>query len=155
MTEFPQLNVGDLAPTFTVADQDGNDFSLESLRGQKVILYFYPAASTPGCTKEACDFNDNLGSLKAAGYTVIGISPDMATVYTACTYSARVYAFSRKCEAQEARLVATVPGFNRLLVLGPWSSTSKANSCPNTISPLGLRFDSEPDRLDNSAMWSR
>jgi peroxiredoxin Q/BCP len=76
MTEFPQLNAGDLAPSFTVLDQDGNEFSLESLRGQKVILYFYPAASTPGCTKEACDFNDNLGSLKAAGYTVIGISPD-------------------------------------------------------------------------------
>ena len=76
MTEFSQLNVGDQAPNFTVLDQDGNEFSLESLRGQKVILYFYPAASTPGCTKEACDFNDNLASLKAAGYTVVGISPD-------------------------------------------------------------------------------
>ena len=76
MTEFAQLNEGDAAPTFTLADQDGNPFALESLRGQKVIVYFFPAALTPGCTKEACDFNDNLNTLKAAGYTVVGISPD-------------------------------------------------------------------------------
>lgn len=76
MSEVAQLTEGAFAPTFEVADQDGKPFKLESLRGQKVILYFYPAASTPGCTKEACDFNDNLNSLKAAGYTVVGISPD-------------------------------------------------------------------------------
>ena len=76
MTEFAQLTEGDAAPTFTLADQDGNPFALESLRGQKAIVYFYPAASTPGCTKEACDFNDSLNTFKAAGYTVIGVSPD-------------------------------------------------------------------------------
>lgn len=76
MSDVAQLTEGAVAPTFEVADQDGKPFKLESLRGQKVILYFYPAASTPGCTKEACDFNDNLNSLKAAGYTVVGISPD-------------------------------------------------------------------------------
>lgn len=76
MSDVAQLTEGALAPTFEVADQDGKPFKLESLRGQKVILYFYPAASTPGCTKEACDFNDNLASFKAAGYTVIAVSPD-------------------------------------------------------------------------------
>lgn len=76
MTEPVQLNVGDVAPVFELPDQDGKAFKLDSLRGQKVILYFFPAALTPGCTKEACDFNDNLASLKAAGYTVIAVSPD-------------------------------------------------------------------------------
>ena len=76
MTDPVQLNVGDVAPLFELQDQDGKTFKLESLRGQKVILYFFPAALTPGCTKEACDFNDNLASLKAAGYTVIAVSPD-------------------------------------------------------------------------------
>ena len=76
MTEAIQLNVGEVAPLFEALDQDGKPFKLESLRGKKVILYFYPAASTPGCTKEACDFNDNLPSLAAAGYTIIGVSPD-------------------------------------------------------------------------------
>jgi peroxiredoxin Q/BCP len=76
MTEANQLNAGDVAPVFELQDQDGKPFNLEALRGQKVILYFYPAASTPGCTKEACDFNDNLPSLAAAGYTIVGVSPD-------------------------------------------------------------------------------
>ena len=70
------LEIGDKAPTFTVLDQDGNKVKLTDYKGQKVILYFYPAASTPGCTKEACDFNDNLNPFKKAGYLVLGISPD-------------------------------------------------------------------------------
>ncbi|WP_378147394.1 thioredoxin-dependent thiol peroxidase [Cnuibacter sp. UC19_7] len=71
-----RLAAGDLAPDFTLTDQDGADVSLHDLRGQKVVVYFYPAAGTPGCTTETCDFRDNLGSLKGAGYTVLGISKD-------------------------------------------------------------------------------
>jgi peroxiredoxin Q/BCP len=71
-----RLEEGNKAPTFTLPDQDGNKVKLGDFKGQKVILYFFPAASTPGCTKEACDFNDNLNPFKKAGYTVLGISPD-------------------------------------------------------------------------------
>jgi thioredoxin-dependent peroxiredoxin len=71
-----RLAPGDQAPDFTLPDADGNKVSLSSLRGRRVIIYFYPAAMTPGCTKEACDFRDNVGELADAGYTVLGISPD-------------------------------------------------------------------------------
>ncbi len=71
-----RLAPGDAAPDFTLASDTGADVTLSSLRGQKVIIYFYPAAMTPGCTKQACDFTDSLDSLQAAGYTVLGISPD-------------------------------------------------------------------------------
>ena len=71
-----RLEPGDEAPDFTLPDADGNPVSLSSLRGQKVIVYFYPAAMTPGCTTEACDFRDSLSSLAAAGVKVLGISPD-------------------------------------------------------------------------------
>jgi peroxiredoxin Q/BCP len=71
-----RLSAGDAAPDFTLADADGKDVSLSDYRGQKVIVYFYPAAMTPGCTKQACDFRDSLSSLKSAGYAVLGISPD-------------------------------------------------------------------------------
>ena len=71
-----RLSVGDTAPDFTLSDADGNDVALKDLRGKNVIVYFYPAAMTPGCTKQACDFRDSLDSLAAAGYAVLGISPD-------------------------------------------------------------------------------
>jgi thioredoxin-dependent peroxiredoxin len=71
-----RLEPGDEAPDFTLADADGKQVTLSSLRGQQVIVYFYPAAMTPGCTKEACDFRDSIQSLAAAGVTVLGISPD-------------------------------------------------------------------------------
>ncbi|HSR83952.1 MAG TPA: thioredoxin-dependent thiol peroxidase [Streptosporangiaceae bacterium] len=71
-----RLAPGDAAPDFTLPDADGNEVSLSSLRGQRVIIYFYPAAMTPGCTKQACDFRDSLASLAAAGFAVVGISPD-------------------------------------------------------------------------------
>jgi peroxiredoxin Q/BCP len=76
MSAAIQLEEGAKAPSFKVLDQDGKKVSLADFKGQKVILYFYPAAATPGCTKEACDFNDNLNPFKKAGYTVLGISPD-------------------------------------------------------------------------------
>ena len=71
-----RLQPGDTAPDFTLDDADGKPVSLKKLRGQKVVVYFYPAAMTPGCTKQACDFRDSLSSLKSAGYAVVGISPD-------------------------------------------------------------------------------
>jgi peroxiredoxin Q/BCP len=71
-----RLSTGDPAPDFTLPDADGAEISLHDLEGQKVVVYFYPAAMTPGCTTQACDFRDNLNSLKSAGYTVLGISPD-------------------------------------------------------------------------------
>ena len=73
---MPQLSVGDLAPDFTLATHDGGSVSLHDLRGRKVVVYFYPAAMTPGCTTQACDFRDNLAVLRNAGYEVLGISPD-------------------------------------------------------------------------------
>jgi thioredoxin-dependent peroxiredoxin len=71
-----RLAPGDTAPDFTLPDADGKEVSLGDLRGSKVVVYFYPAAMTPGCTTQACDFRDNLNSLKSAGYSVLGISPD-------------------------------------------------------------------------------
>jgi peroxiredoxin Q/BCP len=71
-----RLAAGDTAPDFTLPDADGNAVSLSSLRGRRVIVYFYPAAMTPGCTKQACDFRDSLASLAATGFAVLGISPD-------------------------------------------------------------------------------
>jgi thioredoxin-dependent peroxiredoxin len=71
-----RLAPGDAAPDFSLPDADGNEVSLSSLRGQRVIIYFYPAAMTPGCTTQACDFRDSLASLAAAGVAVLGISPD-------------------------------------------------------------------------------
>jgi thioredoxin-dependent peroxiredoxin len=75
----PQLAVGDVAPNFTLEAADGSTVSLESLRGRHVVVYFYPAAMTPGCTTQACDFRDSLAALAASGYAVVGISPDKPT----------------------------------------------------------------------------
>ena len=71
-----ELEVGQTAPDFTLTDASGNRRTLSELRGAPAIVYFYPAAFTPGCTTEACDFRDNLGSFQSAGYEVLGISPD-------------------------------------------------------------------------------
>ncbi|HTH07514.1 MAG TPA: thioredoxin-dependent thiol peroxidase [Ilumatobacteraceae bacterium] len=71
-----RLAPGDLAPDFTLDDQDGGSVTLSSLRGTKVVLYFYPEAMTPGCTTEACDFRDSLNSFAGAGIRVIGVSKD-------------------------------------------------------------------------------
>jgi peroxiredoxin Q/BCP len=71
-----RLTPGDPAPDFTLPTDDGRTVTLSELRGRKVIVYFYPAAMTPGCTTQACDFTDSLDSLKGAGYEVLGISPD-------------------------------------------------------------------------------
>ena len=76
MTESTRLEVGDTAPQFTLTDQDKASVSLADFAGSKIVVYFYPAAMTPGCTTQACDFRDNLGSLKSAGYQVLGLSKD-------------------------------------------------------------------------------
>ena len=71
-----RLSPGDTAPDFTLTTDDGGQVSLSGLRGKKVIVYFYPAAMTPGCTTQACDFTDNINTLRSEGYEVLGISPD-------------------------------------------------------------------------------
>ncbi len=71
-----RLSPGEAAPAFSLPIADGTTLSLDDLRGQPVVLYFFPAASTPGCTTQACDFRDNLASLAAHGYQVVGVSPD-------------------------------------------------------------------------------
>ncbi len=76
MAETTHLTAGDKAPDFTLPDADGNSVSLRDFRGQRVVVYFYPAAMTPGCTTQACDFRDNLAELNDAGVAVVGISPD-------------------------------------------------------------------------------
>ncbi|AZL06475.1 MAG: thioredoxin-dependent thiol peroxidase [Brevibacterium aurantiacum] len=73
---MPRLSVGDTAPDFTLSNQDGKSVTLSEFKGQRVVVYFYPAAMTPGCTTEACDFRDSLSALSAAGLVVLGISPD-------------------------------------------------------------------------------
>ena len=72
----PRLAVGDLAPDFTLPTADGGSVTLSALRGHHVIVYFYPAAMTPGCTTEACDFSDSLSAWEGSDYAVVGVSPD-------------------------------------------------------------------------------
>ena len=76
MTQTPRLEPGDKAPAFALPDDTGEVVKLSDFRGSKVIVYFYPAAMTPGCTTQACDFTANMADIQAAGYTVLGISPD-------------------------------------------------------------------------------
>lgn len=79
MSEATRLNTGDTAPDFTLDSADGSPVTLSKViadGGKRVVLYFYPAAMTPGCTTEACDFRDNLSDFEGAGLTVLGISPD-------------------------------------------------------------------------------
>jgi peroxiredoxin Q/BCP len=76
VSQNSRLSPGDTAPEFTLLDDTGTEVALGDFLGKKVIVYFYPAAMTPGCTKQACDFSDSLDSLQAAGYAVVGISPD-------------------------------------------------------------------------------
>jgi len=71
-----RLDIGDEAPGFTLTSDSGQQVSLGDFAGKRLVIFFYPAAMTPGCTKEACDFRDSLGTLQGAGYEVIGISPD-------------------------------------------------------------------------------
>lgn len=73
---MPKLTEGDTAPDFTLTDHTGAQVSLKDYRGSHLVVFFYPAAMTPGCTTEACDFRDSLSALRGAGYQVVGISPD-------------------------------------------------------------------------------
>ena len=73
---MPRLEAGQAAPAFTLDDHTGTSVSLSDFRGRHLVIFFYPAAMTPGCTKEACDFRDSLVRLQHAGYDVVGISPD-------------------------------------------------------------------------------
>ena len=79
MTAQQRLAEGDPAPDFRLPDSTGTEVSLADYRGRHVVVYFYPAAGTPGCTKQACDFRDNLAELDGAGFAVLGVSPDKPT----------------------------------------------------------------------------
>lgn len=79
------LKPGDAAPQFSATDQHGKQISLESLKGKKVVLYFYPKDDTPGCTAEACNLRDNHTDLISKGYVVIGVSPDALKAHTKFT----------------------------------------------------------------------
>jgi thioredoxin-dependent peroxiredoxin len=79
VTDNVRLSPGDPAPDFTLPNADGKPVSLSDYRGRSVVVYFYPAAGTPGCTRQACDFRDNLTELDTAGFAVLGISPDPPT----------------------------------------------------------------------------
>lgn len=70
------IDSGDPAPDFTLPDQDGEPFTLSDHRGDRVLIYFYPKAFTPGCTAESCDFRDNHRAFTSAGFEIVGISPD-------------------------------------------------------------------------------
>ncbi len=72
------LKVGDKAPNFAALDQDGNSIKLSDYIGKKLVVFFYPKASTPGCTAEACNLNDNYDRFKAQGYEILGVSADSA-----------------------------------------------------------------------------
>ena len=76
-----RLETGDKAPAFTLLDQDGAKVSLSSFKGRKVVVYFYPKDDTPGCTKEACQFNENLAAFADADVDILGISPDKAEAH--------------------------------------------------------------------------
>jgi peroxiredoxin Q/BCP len=75
-TTANRLSPGDTAPGFALADADGKTVSLADFAGSKVVVYFYPAAATPGCTTQACDFRDSLAALAGSGFKVVGVSPD-------------------------------------------------------------------------------
>lgn len=102
-----RLSAGDAAPDFTLPTADGGSVTLSDLRGQGVVIFFYPAAMTPGCTTEACDFRDSLTSLKAAGYTVLGISPDPVAKLVQFTDSAEL---TYPLASDEDRAVLTAYG---------------------------------------------
>lgn len=87
---MPRLTVGEIAPDFTLPTADGGALTLSTLRGKHTVIFFFPAAMTPGCTTQACDFRDSLGTLLAAGYTVVGISPDPVPRLAEFTESAQL-----------------------------------------------------------------
>lgn len=80
-----RLAVGDLAADFTLPTADGGSLTLSDLRGHHVVVYFFPAAMTPGCSTQACDFRDSLAALQGSGYTVVGVSPDPVSALAAFT----------------------------------------------------------------------
>ncbi|NLF04096.1 MAG: peroxiredoxin [Actinomycetales bacterium] len=104
-----RLEVGDLAPDFTLPTADGSPFTLSAHRGSRVVVYFYPAATTPACSMEAADFDAALEDFAAAGYTIVGVSPDT------------VEALAAAVEAEGTRYtLAADPGLEVLKAWGAW-----------------------------------
>lgn len=138
MTEAIRLTTGDPAPTFTLPTDTGDQLSLSDLRGRKVILYVYPSAMTPGCTKQACDFRDSLASLTAAGYDVVGISPD-TPAKLAKFREHDALTFPLVSDQDRSVLTAYAPTARRSSTARPWSASSAPPSSSTRRAPSSRR----------------
>jgi peroxiredoxin Q/BCP len=141
MSEQKRLSEGDPAPDFRLPDSTGKDVSLADFRGRHVVVYFYPAASTPGCTTQACDFRDNLAELNDAGFTVLGISPDKPAKLA-------------KFVADEG-LTFPLLGDESREVLNAWGAYGEKNSYGRTITGvIRSTFVVDPDGKIAKAMYN-
>ena len=142
-----RLSPGDTAPDFTLPDDAGSEVTLGALRGGKVIVYFYPAAMTPGCTTQACDFSDSLESLKADGYTVLGISPDAP---------AKLARFREK-EELTIRLLSDADRsvMQRWGAFGEKSSTARPSRASSAAPSSSTRTAPSPRLLQRQGHWPR
>jgi peroxiredoxin Q/BCP len=141
MSEQKRLSEGDPAPDFRLPDSTGKDVSLADFRGRHVVVYFYPAASTPGCTTQACDFRDNLAELNDAGFTVLGISPDKPAKLA-------------KFVADEGLTFPLLADENRE-VLNAWGAYGEKNSYGRTITGvIRSTFVVAPDGTIAKAMYN-
>lgn len=134
-----RLSVGDFAPDFTLPTADGGSFSISEHRGQRVVVYFYPEAQTPACSQQACDFSDSLDDFAAAGYTVVGVSPDT------------VEALAAAAEAEGTRF--TLASDPERHVLEAWGTWGEKNLYGRTVTAvLRSTFVVGPDgRLEYAA----
>jgi peroxiredoxin Q/BCP len=141
MSEQKRLSAGDPAPGFRLPDSDGNQVALADFRGRRVVVYFYPAAGTPGCTKQACDFRDNLAELDDAGFTVLGISPDKPAKLA-------------KFVADEGLTFPLLSDENRE-VLDAWGAYGEKNSYGRTITGvIRSTFVVDPEGKIEQAMYN-
>jgi peroxiredoxin Q/BCP len=141
MSEQKRLSAGDPAPGFRLPDSDGNQVALADFRGRRVVVYFYPAAGTPGCTKQACDFRDNLAELDDAGFTVLGISPDKPAKLA-------------KFVADEGLTFPLLSDENRK-VLDAWGAYGEKNSYGRTITGvIRSTFVVDPEGKIEQAMYN-
>lgn len=136
-----RLTAGDSAPEFTLTDDRGGRVSLSNYRGKKVILYVYPAAMTPGCTTQACDFRDSLESLANAGYSVIGLSPD----------AQEQLAEFRESENLSFPLLSD-PDKTTLEAYGAWGE--KTNYGKTVVGVIRSTFVIDPDGKVEKAMYN-
>ena len=136
-----RLEVGDLAPDFTLPTADGGTFTLSEHRGSSVVVYFYPQATTPACSMEAADFNASLEAFEAAGYTIVGVSPDT------------VEALAAAVEAEGTRY--TLAADPELEVLRAWGTWGEKNLYGRTVTAvLRSTFAGGPDGVLTFAAYN-